>query len=1659
MFVDLDEVIMLHNRHEDLTSPGRRGLRLSHASNVATFRSEVSKRLNSSRLLLKRDHLLYLLRHPVRNRRAILRKLECFDHSFGLVLSESESCVSAGTKGIHACSPAFSAAGAAVKYWKKLLRQAQSSSSFPTDFLVPSQVSTPDPNHFQQFLKARLIDAWVQLKRVEANSKSIRRESLVRQAETAIANGDLPKSTSIDQILKHEAMTSVYRKLGRTIKDDTFSALSEVIVPDESNDDPISYRSITDRDEMFAAVIQRQIKHFSQANSTPLASGPIAIRAPPLSYSHAHESIFKGTFPLSDAVPFEEVNMFVRGLTKPSTSVQEIPDQVTLDEITAGFKKLREKTSSSPSGRHHGLYKALARNETVMGLITFFINTSIRMSYCPRRWARALQVMIPKQSGDNRLHRLRTIQLLEADLNFTFRFFWGRKLIHNAIDHNLLHGFQFGNYPGRTANSCALLKVLSRDLMHLRRDQGCIFNCDLTACYDRQIPSVSQLSCRRLGLPRSLAVFMCRVLRRMIYRVRTAHGVSSDSFSHSVLEWILGTLQGSGASPACWIAVFSAVASVYIAQFPGDFGGDPQGSISLIKPMDSFVDDTDLWHIQANRNQPSAIQTMQLMAQTWERLLFASGHSLNHTKCFWHSFSWTWADGIPRLATLADSPGEIQLTSGSEGTPITIQRLEVNKATKCLGVWIAPDCSNDDQFNALLRTATNIAGKIRSISLPRYQATMLLRTYIRPKIGYPLTCSTMSKKQCNKIDAQFMPRLKQLMGYRSTIPLPIWHGPSIYGGAAQTSTWMSQGIQKIEFLVGHLRLGDIVTRFLSASMSSLYLLVGQQPALMTYPIATLKSLVNPNWWLSRTWEYLVDECSVHLHCPTILLLHPQRERDSALMEHAIRRFGGIALLRINAVRLYLQVFFLSDLVTSDGQFIDRSFWHDSPLHPRLRTSTLQWPFQETPSPVCWKAWQLFLRHSFVVSSSNLRLSTLPLGRWLPVACRTQSWNYNIDPTNRSVFRFDVTSNSWFRLVPRHRSRHLLLLPGVPITSPPPGYPATVPLSVRLHQYPIPVVESLLYSPHLPTPQIPVYHSPTFLQSLRLLPTHIRLVIGHLVSVPSPESLYAWLCSAFLHIASDGSIRKSYGRGSYSWLLAFGPDGRVHVSGHSLSNSTGLSTLRAEALGHLAALYMLRLLIRFLNIPSYAVDTEAIFAYIDNLGVIQRLAPKHLRSLKTVLLNDYDVFEEIRSVLSDLGVSIDRRHVKSHAFDQVDIDPADIPLPNRLNRQCDTLAEAAYSCPDCTEHASSSPDPEFPSTQASLLIRRVRSSSSPRSTIIQHAKASSLRAYIIHREHWTEDDFDSIAWPFIASATKRSKNDKRPLIKLQHRLWGTYGFRHKRGEPSLSPLCPRCLSANESFFHVFQCQHPQALQCRADHWKLVSAILQRYKVSSYMMRALEAGISSWQSQTPPIWPHPEPSSSDHHAVHVFNAFHQQDHVGWHQALRGRICSDWFFAHDSNLLTMQSLQLIQTDQLVSASLGPSLVTALWQYSNAIWLDRNESVYGKDHAASAQRRSDAVADEVRLAYSNKLDLSESDRPVVFNLALGDRLSCRPDQLDEWLALYAQCRSNSHPSAPGTTPPDTSDPNSTPDLPSAPALRSFLLRFSGHPGRRPSVRYRPPS
>jgi hypothetical protein len=88
-----------------------------------------------------------------------------------------------------------------------------------------------------------------------------------------------------------------------------------------------------------------------------------------------------------------------------------------------------------------------------------------------------------------------------------------------------------------------------------------------------------------------------------------------------------------------------------------------------------------------------------------------------------------------------------------------------------------------------------------------------------------------------------------------------------------------------------------------------------------------------------------------------------RENDNAIMETitAFGRFRPVEIREINRCRLYLQVFYTSDIEDNSGKTLEP--WVMKGQRQSACKSIWEWPVQQRPTS--WKAWKQAITELFV----------------------------------------------------------------------------------------------------------------------------------------------------------------------------------------------------------------------------------------------------------------------------------------------------------------------------------------------------------------------------------------------------------------------------------------------------------------------------------------------------------------------------------------------------------------------------------------------------------------------------------------------------------------------------------------------------------------------
>jgi hypothetical protein len=284
--------------------------------------------------------------------------------------------------------------------------------------------------------------------------------------------------------------------------------------------------TINTRKELEAAIIQRNRRHFAQSQGTPFTK-------PPLQFINSENgfNVYRDAddheVVLPDVTFIETATVIDILKERAHNPTTEWSPDVDFDDFISRLLHWRESTSTSPSSRHLGLYKALAtafcnssdefsdssdaedpedpstqeKAAQILHLIHELATIAATHGFYLRCWIQVINVMIYKKPGVIELNKLRVIHLFEANFNLLIGVYFRRRAMYHQVDRQLLHHHgQFGK-PGGECQDAALSKVLHNLISSLTKTPMGQFESDTTACFDREVMLFMFACFRSRGAP------------------------------------------------------------------------------------------------------------------------------------------------------------------------------------------------------------------------------------------------------------------------------------------------------------------------------------------------------------------------------------------------------------------------------------------------------------------------------------------------------------------------------------------------------------------------------------------------------------------------------------------------------------------------------------------------------------------------------------------------------------------------------------------------------------------------------------------------------------------------------------------------------------------------------------------------------------------------------------------------------------------------------------------------------------------------------------------------------------------------------------------------------------------------------------------------------
>ena len=1410
--------------------------------------------------------------------------------------------------------------------------------------------------------------------------------------ETAQAQGDKQTVKAIKHRLAAERTKAMFNKI-RQYRGTQKTGITRLEVPTDSSN--MDYERCTEwitidtPAEIESRLLQRNQKHFGQAEGTFPTQQPFSEWVDWGASSHTAELILEGAWESSE---LDELQQCLLRHMERRTELDTITDIITVEEWRGKIQSWPETTTTSPSGFHLSHSKALLaahdldpeteeaqelekkRNELIEWQVKL-LNGAIKNRYSLERWQKIVNVMILKEPGNIKIHRLRVIHLYEQDYNLLLAVKW-RKLIQHGAKHQLLHNSQFGAVPGRDAVLPTLIEEFQYEISRASKRPMVHLDYDATACYDRIVMSFGGLASRSFGQHRSVVFINAKTLEEARYYLKTQLGVSDRFYKHCTIYPIYGSGQGAGNSPAIWCVISSILFETYDEKAHGATFYSPDRKTIAQVLMIGFVDDTSgsvndfLLPVPAQPDHYVQLATDD--AQRWNDLLSLSGGSLNQRKCSYHFLYYDFTiDGLPFLTSGRFGP-TITITSNFNTNPI--KQLSAYDSHKTLGVYKAPSSTDNSQFLALKKKNHEHARVVASSPLTRTDVWAYYHAIYLPSMTYVFPSSSLSVEHCEQLQKDFKKVFLPKYGYNRHTPNAVVFGSSEYGGLGLRTLSVERGIAQIYGLLACLRSNGVASQLAIIMLSWGQLLAGTSVPILLDPSIAIPHL-DPMTWIPVLRESLHGlRCSIELHQSFTPQL--QREQDIFIMDRAIELFPKpLELQLLNACRVYLGLLLLSDMVTPEGgqicQFALQGY-QSTQTQPKLL-----FPYQQRPGRRAWKLWKQFLR-SFITPGTTCNLQT-PLGRWKVTGpSLNREWNKYLLQEQRLLL-VRSTETSRFRLhAPTWDQRGFIATDQEYTVLPSSALPVFTTQQNDVH-----ILARLAgANPPDPSPLPPTTFS-RLLTTLDLWEQELLQGVTFLCPIETIRQVFELHISdnSFrLHLCGDGSVVNF--TGSFGGSCA-DDDGKrlIHLKGPAPGYRS--TSYRTESYAFLA---WLRLVFRLCELWGCSLPSNLVF-YSDSksmLDTIQQRLDWTVDYPYTTMSPDWDLHQAITSTLRRFPELPHCCHVKGHqdryhAFEE-------LSLPAQLNVEADELA-SQYRYPSSTS-----------ATKVSLVEGTVALLHGPDGTITANYRAALRRCYneplirehICNKHEWTHDTWQLVDWTSHCSAVRAHFSRRHFLSKFLHN-WLPLGSLISRYDDHYVDHCASC-SGN-----VFE-DRDHFLRCPARRsW--IDKLMDDLK-TFWNEQSVDAALTDLLTSAIHSWLDSNPVSFDRLSPSLARLVAHQTMIGWDQLFLGRFASTWSSLQD---LHLESLGLASS--FVSGRVFVTgTIKLLFSHTHSLWLRRNEDVHGRD-AASRESAAFALAQrQIRLLYAHRHSVPPEIQQTFYSTPDEHfQLHTTSSSLQAWLATWA--------------------------------------------------------
>ncbi len=324
----------------------------------------------------------------------------------------------------------------------------------------------------------------------------------------------------------------------------------------------------------------------------------------------------------------------------------EISTSVTTVDFQYYWQQVDEQTLSSFSHATFSHYKAAAFHCMLLAMHAAFLTACAKKGIPLSRWGVGLTVLLEKIIGNNFVHKLQAICLLEANFNWINKMVYAKRMIGVAFARKMIPGERFSK-KGSNCISAVMTKIFICAESRIHHHSTIVIRNDFLDCYDRIAHNVAAVSLRAFGIPQPAINILLKTMETMSFFLWTGFVESKDSYGSTHEVRLAGYGQGNAASGPGFTALSSLIVNAYLRE---GFGAKMYSSYYrqlLLLAVVMYVDDTDMIHWAQNPScsPGELIAAAQTATNAWGVLAIATGAAIKPEKCYAYFLSYLYDNG------------------------------------------------------------------------------------------------------------------------------------------------------------------------------------------------------------------------------------------------------------------------------------------------------------------------------------------------------------------------------------------------------------------------------------------------------------------------------------------------------------------------------------------------------------------------------------------------------------------------------------------------------------------------------------------------------------------------------------------------------------------------------------------------------------------------------------------------------------------------------------------------------------------------------------------------------------------------------------------------------------------------------------------------------